>query len=200
MFRLVLVVFFGGERSDEAVHAHESPGIMVWPLRVLAVFSAIGGFIGIEGVYQQFARPEHAHHIEKFTGQLLEPFNSSPLGAFIGLGAVFFGFFLALGLYRGAAADPLPAKLGWLSRAMRNRFYFDELYENVLIPCTQEALASLANVIDRWIISGFAVRGTQGVTELFGRALRLFQTGNIQTYAFLLVAGVALVVCWVLMK
>ena len=37
------------------------------------------------------------------------------------LAAVIFGFFFALAFYRRADADPLPAKLGWLSRAMRNR-------------------------------------------------------------------------------
>ena len=37
------------------------------------------------------------------------------------------------------------------------------------------------------------VRGTHGVTELAGRALRMVQTGNLQTYAFLFALGVALV-------
>jgi hypothetical protein len=31
----------------------------------------------------------------------------------------------------------------------------------------------------------------QGTTELFGRGLRLVQTGNLQTYAFLFVIGLA---------
>ena len=104
------------------------------------------------------------------------------------------------GLYWRKLTDPLPEKLGWLSRAMRNRFYFDELYERVLIPCTQEALAEIADAVDRWIISGFVVRGTSGFTDLFGRALRLLQTGSIQTYAFLLAAGVALVLYFVLAR
>src|SRR6185437_4259389 len=119
-------------------------------------------------------------------------------GAFFGLGAVVFGFFLAMAAYWRAESDPLPAKLGWLSRAMRNRFYIDEFYERVLIPSTQELLAKLADLIDRGLIAGFAVRGSSGVTELFGRALRLFQTGSLQDYAFLLIAGVVLVLYWVL--
>ena len=108
-----------------------------------------------------------------FGQRLLEPFNASPLGAIFGLGAVIFGFAAACALYRGRLVDPLPEKLGWLSRAMRNRFYFDEFYENVLIPCTQEALAKVADAFDRWIIAGLGVRGAHGTTELVGRALRL---------------------------
>ena len=50
----------------------------------------------------------------------------------------------------------------------------------------------------RWIIAGLAVRGTHGTTELIGRALRQFQTGNLQTYAFLFALGVALVLYYVL--
>ncbi|MDB6109450.1 MAG: Proton-translocating NADH-quinone oxidoreductase, chain, partial [Pedosphaera sp.] len=85
-------------------------------------------------------------------------------------------------------------------RAMRNAFYFDDLYEKILIPCPQEALAKLADAIDRRIIAGFVVRGSQGTTELVGRALRLLQTGSLQTYAFLLVAGVAVVLYFILVR
>jgi NADH-quinone oxidoreductase subunit L len=75
---------------------------------------------------------------------------------------------------------------------MRNRFYFDEIYE-ALIAITQEFLAKVAEFVDRWVIAGLLVRGTHGTIEIVGRALRLVQTGNLQTYAFLFVAGVALV-------
>ncbi len=197
MFRLALVVFYGSEKSDAAGHAHESPRVMIWPLRVLAVFSIIGGLIGIENLYAAQFGAEGAP--AGFVAQLLAPFSVSPLGAFFGLFAVILGFSMALACYRGRVTDPLPEKLGWLSRAMRNRFYFDELYERVLIPCTQEAAAKLADAFDRWIISG-VVRFASGGTDLFGRALRLAQAGSIQVYAFSLVLGVAVVLYFVLEK
>jgi NADH-quinone oxidoreductase subunit L len=78
MFRLVFVVFYNGERSEEAGHAHESPGIIVWPLRVLAVFSAVGGVIGIEAIYKKQFEPEHVTEATGFIAQLLEPFNTQP--------------------------------------------------------------------------------------------------------------------------
>ena len=40
----------------------------------------------------------------------------------------------------------------------------------------------------------------RGGTDLSGRALRLVQTGNLQTYAFLFVLGVALLLYFVLGK
>jgi len=84
-----------------------------------------------------------------------------------------------------------------LSRAMRERFYFDELYA-ILIGLTHEPLARFADWFDRWIVAGLAVRGLHGTAELFGRALRLAQTGNVQTYAFLFVAGVVVLLLYAL--
>jgi NADH-quinone oxidoreductase subunit L len=55
-------------------------------------------------------------------------------------------------------------------------------------------LSQIADSIDRWLIAGLAVRGLSGVVEIAGRALRLVQTGSIQTYAFLFTAGVLLIV------
>ena len=47
--------------------------------------------------------------------------------------------------------------------------------------------------MDRWLVAGLLVRGTHGTTELAARALRLAQTGNLQTYALWFTLGVALV-------
>ena len=91
----------------------------------------------------------------------------------------------------------MPEKLGFLSRAMRDRFYFDEIYSG-LIAITHEAVSRFANWFDRWIIAGLGVRGLHGSTEIVGRALRLVQTGNLQTYAFLFVAGLVLILLFAL--
>src|SRR5262249_25644371 len=99
--------------------------------------------------------------------------------------------------YANASKDPLPQKLGILARWMRNRFYFDELYQATFIT-VHDRLAAVADWIDRWIIAGVVVRGSHGTTELIGRTLRLFQTGNLQTYAFLFVLGVAFLLYFVL--
>jgi NADH-quinone oxidoreductase subunit L len=200
MFRLAFVVFGGTPKSDAPGHAHESPDVMLWPLRILAVFSIIGGVIGIEHIYTVHFNPEAAAHPPGMFEELLAPFTGSLPAAALGLLAFGVGLAGAYSLYRGTQVDPLPGKLGWLSRAMRNRFYVDEFYENILIPSTQGALARLCDGVDRWIISGFFVRGAQGTTDLLGRLLRLAQTGSLQTYAFLLAAGVAVVLYLILAR
>ncbi len=189
MFRLVFVAFLGSERTEAAGHAHESPWVMIWPLRVLAVFSSIGGVIGAEALFGGFYEQgvEHPHGV---TGQLFYPFAHAPVAALIGLGAVAVGFVAAMRLYSRADEDPLPSRIGAFARWMRDKFYFDELYERTVIKL-QDTTAAVVDWFDRWLVGGAAVRGTAAFTGLVGQALRLAQTGSLQTYAFLLVLGVA---------
>ena len=52
--------------------------------------------------------------------------------------------------------------------------------------------------IDRWLVEGLCIGLVRGGTDLTGRALRLVQTGNLQTYALVFVLGVALVLWFVI--
>jgi NADH-quinone oxidoreductase subunit L len=199
MLRLVLVAFLGAPRSKVAEHAHESPGVMTVPLIALAVPSLLAGLWGIGRAYGSQFGLEEGVASSGWLNEILVPFSHAPAAAFGGLAAVALGALAAWTLYARAKKDPLPTTLGALADAMRNRFYFDELYAR-LIALTQESLATVANAVDQWVIAGFVVRGAQGTTELFGRALRLVQTGNLQTYAFFFVIGVAVVLFLMLGK
>jgi NADH-quinone oxidoreductase subunit L len=197
MFRLFFVAFLGSPRTEKAKHAHESPAVMSWPLLVLAVFAVIGGVIGINEIYNSQFAPEVAGG--SFGQRLIEPFTKSPVGAIVGLSMVFIGLFGAFALYRDVAEDSLPSKLGGLATAMKNRFYFDEFYESTFIRA-HDLIATICGLIDRWLLEGFIIGAIRGGTSLSGRSLRLLQSGNLQTYAFLLVLGVALVLYFVLGK
>jgi NADH-quinone oxidoreductase subunit L len=194
MFRLFFVAFVGEPRDEHAAHAHESPAVMIWPLRILAVLAIFGGVLGLDRyIGQAFPAGEHAAHSLSFAEALVDPFGHSPAAAFFGLFATMIGFSIAWAAYSGAKSDPLPGALGWVTRWMRDRFYFDEIYQ-FLIKVTHDAVASLADAFDRWIVSGLCVRGLHGSVELCGRVLRLSQSGNLQTYAFFLVAGLVVVI------
>ena len=207
MFRLFFVAFVGEPKTHEAEHAHESPGVMVWPLRILAVASLVAGAAGLNWIFEwQFNPPsettvvlDNPSGFEYVVGNAIAPFFHSPIAAFGGLIAVLIGFLAAKAFYSKAKSDPLPAKLGALSRAMQNRFYFDEIYEATVIRA-HDASAAVVDWIDRWIVEGFCIGLVRGGTDLTGRALRLVQTGNLQTYAFLFVLGVAVVLWFVLGK
>jgi NADH-quinone oxidoreductase subunit L len=241
MFRLFFVAFVGEPKTHEAGHAQESPGVMIWPLRILAVLAIFGGVLGVgeilnkhffdNGLFHAVSQEVHTAtgaaqmntlQIDLAAGQtrsippdafvsiygeetllqrIIEPLSSASLmiAMAAGLLAVVVGFVAARALYGKAKSDPLPAKLGALSRAMANRFYFDEIYEATVIRI-HDTIAAISDWIDRWIVEGFCIGLVRGGTDLTGRALRLVQTGNLQTYAFLFVLGVAVVLWFVLGK
>jgi NADH-quinone oxidoreductase subunit L len=196
MFRLFYVAFVGKPKTEAAGHAHESPAVMTWPLIMLAVFAVIGGVIPISDIY-----------LAQFTGEtpnlsliqrILEPLHA-PIPMFAGLAAVAIGWFVARALYQNATNDPLPAKLGGFATAMKNRFYFDEFYEATFIRA-HDFIAAVMDWIDRWVVNWGGIGLVRGGTDFTGRALRLMQTGNLQTYAFLFALGVAVVLWLVLGK
>jgi NADH-quinone oxidoreductase subunit L len=197
MFRLFYVAFVGGPKTEVAKHAHESPAVMTGPLIVLAVFAVIGGVIPISDIYlAQFSPGESGASLAQ---RIVEPFAHSPIGALIGIAFVAAGFFAARALYQNATNDPLPAKLGGFATAMKNRFYFDEIYEATFIRA-HDFIAAVMDWIDRWLVDWACIGLVRGGTDFSGRALRLMQTGNLQTYAFLFALGVAVVLWLVLGK
>jgi NADH-quinone oxidoreductase subunit L len=177
MVRLVVVAFLGKARGEAAGHGHESPTVMTAPLVLLAVASVIAGY-GF--VAERFFRFDHgAHH------GMLVPLLAG--GAFVA------GSALAFFLYRGRAKDPV------LVPAFANKFYFDEIYAG-LVRWTHDLVATASAFIDRWVVDGLFVQGTARLVYGFGFALRLFQMGNLQAYAFLFGAGSVALIYFVVFR
>ena len=189
MCRLVIVTFFGSARTEAADHAHEVGGSMKWPLVVLAVPSLMIAWLPLG---DRLAGHFDAHYHSHGGDVLFGPFNHNALAAFFGQFAFMLGLSASVAVYWGKSRDPLPGMLGGLSRGMRHKFYFDEIYETLFVPL-HDAVSAVADWVDRWIFSGLIVRGVTGLTDLVGRSLRLVQTGSLQTYTFLFAAGVVVV-------
>ena len=196
IFRLFFVVFFSKEKSDHAEHAHESGPIITLPLVILAVFALIGGFIGIPGIYH-YNFPVEGEKPAGLLATFIEPFITAPLTAGLGVLVFLAGIFLAYSLYRNADTDPLPAKLGGLATLMKNKFYFDEIYQATFVRA-HDFIAAVADWIDRWLVEWLCIGFVRGGTDLTGKTLRYLQSGNLQTYAFLFVLGVAVALYFVL--
>jgi len=190
MTRCVIVTFFGEARSDHAKETEEVPGEMVVPLVILALLSiGLGwGFIGLSGFTEGFSKwKDLAAHSDA-------AHNAAMIGGTI---AVTIGLTAGWKIYHGSETDPLPEKLKDVAQWMSDKFYLDELY-GFLNRWTQEKLSFAADWFDRWIIAGLGVKGTSGAVDITGCLLRLFQTGNVQTYALLTVIGLLFILALIL--
>ena len=88
-------------------------------------------------------------------------------------------------------ADPA-AVLGAAAPVLARAFYVDELYDAAFVRPTR-ALARWVRVGDRDVVDAW-VRGSGTGSRWLGAALRLTQTGNVQTYLTVLLAGAVLAV------
>jgi NADH-quinone oxidoreductase subunit L len=177
VIRMLVIVFFGNPRTEEARESHESPPVMFGPQIVLAILATLGGF---------------AFFARNFLPLPVEKQGASFVSA-LAIVAVILGAGLAIAIYRGRSSDPVDIKL------LRHKFYFDEFY-SWLIRWSQELLARVSAFIDRWIIDAGAVGGSSRGTWGLGAVLRLIQVGNLQAYAFLFGLGVVALIYFAVIR
>jgi NADH-quinone oxidoreductase subunit L len=173
MGRLFWVAFWG---KDDHGHAHESPAVMTLPLIVLAILSAVGGFIGIP--------------------HLLYP-NAEPLTlniniALISSAAAVIGLVVSFMIYGNRPAqDPLESKLGGIYPALKNKYYFDALY-GWYVNTVQQNFAKFLFWSEQTFIVRIGVHGLADLAKSSGQALRQLQNGLVQFYALVVVLGTLL--------
>ena len=184
MTRLWCVAFCGPKRTDH--HAHESPAGMTIPLIILAFFAVVAGFAGFPGLEHGFSHYisfNHGHHEFHVWLAIV-----SSIVGFSGIGAGWF-------LYgrKHVTTDILQPTLGRFYKILENKYYFDEFYQ-LIIDNVYNRLAAFCNWCEVNLVIGFGVNGIAFLSRRSGDILRKSQTGKVQTYAFILVAGLSAVV------
>lgn len=200
MFRLLFMTFYGASRVEpvKAHHLHESPPVMTVPLIVLAIFSIIGGWVGLpEGIlwgdaFERFLAPI-APSMTPGLGAAAAGAGLSPQAASaIALTVALIGIAIAWICYLQNPGLParLAESLRGLYRLLFDKYYIDELY-NLLVgrPLFWISQFVLFRGIDAGVIDGVVDATGLGV-EGSGEALRRAATGNVQDYAFAYLLGV----------
>jgi NADH-quinone oxidoreductase subunit L len=215
--RQIFLTFAGKPRTEAAEHAPESVPSMVWPLGILAVFATFLGLVGMPWANQFFnligaeadMAGHHLHHGE---------FNWLVAG--ISTAAAVLGWLVAWLIYGRkpltVPVDPLEKPLGPVYALLKNKYYFDEIYQALIVgpavglgrQCARfdrtvvdgivNAVGSFGRRLSSWlkraidnpIVDG-AVNGVGWVVTQAGEFMRSTQTGNVQNY--LLVAAVTVV-------
>jgi NADH-quinone oxidoreductase subunit L len=203
MTRLVVLTFFGKSRMSAEVehHVHESPRTMTIPLVVLAAGSLLVGFLGTPAFlglgpnrFEQWLEPVFAttEHAAVGTPAVHEPAVEWGLMlASLALAAV-----AALAAWRVYTRRPeLPEKvarsLGGFYRLARDKYRVDEAYDAAIVrPLVGGSRRVLFGFVDQRIIDAL-VNLTGNVTRFTGHLVAFVQTGQVQTYALVLLLGVA---------
>lgn len=200
MTRLMALTFWGKSRVDKHVHPHESPGIMTFPLCVLAVLSLFAGWLCVpHGV--STVLPGHPHNLlDEWIHPLLGKFDmghGSLQTEFMLMGIVLSGVavsvMLAVFIYivKPQMADSLSEKLKFPYRLLYNKYWVDEAYFKTLINPLIRFSQVLWEKIDVRIID----RMTYSVSEMVknaGGGLRMLQSGNMQIYALYVLIGLVM--------
>jgi NADH-quinone oxidoreductase subunit L len=209
MFRLYFLTFHGPSRVPEEVkhHIHESPNSMTVPLMILAVLSAVGGFIQIPLVeggqrLERFLEPvfedaaalipaAHAAHAESAEILLMA----------ISLAVALVGIFVA---YKFYVADPeiprrLAAQARGLYRLVFNKYWVDEAYDAMVVQPIYRGSVALWQKFDAAVIDG-AVNGIGRQIERGAGLLRAAQVGYVQVYAMILTLGAVVVIGYLALR
>ncbi len=176
MTRAFVVAFLGKHRSENADHAHEVGPLMFVPLVLLAGMAI--GSAWLTGTLH--AMDPRAHAEGHGEGHLII------LGASIA--SLVLGLIAGFVLYKGKDEDPLSIPL------LKNRFYIDGFYDNVLVRYFQDAFAAIVHFFDELLINGLLVGGLSRGAASVGNLFRKVQSGELQGYAFAFGLGVILVI------
>ncbi len=217
-FRLYFLVFHGKERFRDVAHdhahghddhahghghggePHESPWVVTFPLIMLAIPSAVAGYVLIQPLlYGHFfqgaifvnaaAHPAMADLAEHFHGALamtLHGFTTLPLWlAVAGFATAYYAYMVNLNFPR-----TVQRALGPVYTILDHNYYFDWFNEHVLSAAARLLGKGLWKGGDVGLIDGLLVNGTARAVGWTARVVRLLQTGYIYYYALAMIAGV----------
>lgn len=203
-WRLLIMTFHGASRADEKTlaHVHESPAWMTVPLAVLALGAVFAGYLGYD-LFVGPARdsfwgasiavlPDHdalanAHRVPVWVK--LSPVAAAVLG-------------VAFAWYCYSARPDLPARaarrLPWLYSFLRDKWYFDELYDRLFVRPARRLGRGLWKDGDGALIDGLGPDGIAAAARLLARRIGALQSGYVYHYAFAMLIGAAAFVSWYL--
>jgi NADH-quinone oxidoreductase subunit L len=195
MLRCYYLAFEGSSRADHpGPHAHESPAVMTVPLVILAVFAVAIGFVGVppeHGTFHRFVGPLFAAAAESAG-------HAAPVGemamALVSLLIAATGVLIALLCYRWRPElpDRLAGQYPTVYRILLHKYYVDEWYDALLVDPIKRAALWLWRRFDEPVVDG-AVNGVGSLVRAGGAILRHLQTGYVMNYVLSFLAGVVVV-------
>ncbi len=178
VFKIYFGIFWGQDRKYEK-KPHESPGSMTGPLLILALLSAVVGFIP----FSEFVAPDKVPY---------ETHLHYSLAAIASLVALL-GIFLAWLFYKktNELPDRYAQRFGVFYKWAFRKFYIDEVYLFVTKKILFNQVAHRFARFDRRFVDGTMV-GIGNSTVWTSSKIKGLQSGRVQDYAYGFVVGAVL--------
>jgi NADH-quinone oxidoreductase subunit L len=226
IFRLIFLTFYGESRwtGKAGPGPHESPRVMMAPLRVLALLAIAGGYLGLPlalggggwfGRFLETSVGSREAHPSSGTELLLMVLSSSVAAASIGI-----AYFIYV-KRQGEPARRLAERFRRLYRVVSRKYYVDEAYRALFVggalaagrasawfdahvidglvngaAALARGLSRVSMLFDGRIVDG-AVNGVGRVHLAVSSGLKRLQTGFVYNYALAVVLGVVLILALV---
>ena len=179
MGRLLTLTFLGRYRGQDPGGMHEAPWSMRLPLVLLAIGSAVVGFVPVPETLQPVFRlpaPE-GHH-----GPLVPVLATVAAG--LGLAAAYYLYAMYGGLATRIAESARAVR-----RVLEEKYGFDRLFDWL---AARVVVEGSERVLWRGLDAGFIDAAVNGAARAVGAAsgaVRLAQTGLVRAYALLILGG-----------
>jgi NADH-quinone oxidoreductase subunit L len=202
-FRAYFMTFWGDERipHEAGHHAHESPLVMVVPLIVLAAGAVLVGMIF--GPTQLFAGVLEQRWMEPTFHAFLPAHVEHGMNVVVMLGGTIFalaGAALAWLMY--VRQPELPGQVAHSMavgyEASRSRFYLDEIYMALIVQ-PLAALSYFCRLLDQYLVDEL-VDLIGKLPSMLGKFFGFLQNGLVQSYALMMILGLALFLVSMLLR
>jgi NADH-quinone oxidoreductase subunit L len=206
MFRAIIMTFFGKDNVPAKLKhgIHEPPFTMAIVLIILGLSSVVAGFIGLPQVladkvgmgspFFSFLEPVFGHHALKagVTHQTELMFMA------ISIAIAFGGIFLAWVFYglNPALPEAIKKKAGCIYTAISQGYYFDAIYEKVIVKSLDTLSESVLYTIAEKLLNYVTIVKAGATARYSANLLSRMQSGNVQSYVLYALAGLALIIWW----
>ena len=186
IFRVYFYTFIGKTRSPEA-HPHESPPMMILPLLILATLALGGGVLGPwvdEFLAPVFGREVHHHH----DGALETIALVAGIGGIVTAALLYVTGKKRMELIKEAFAP--------LYDLLFHKYYIDEIYDLLIVKPTKAIGAFLEEKAEKQGID-FAVDQLGIQVKEVSRGIGVWQSGKVRSYALNMIAGMVIILLFV---
>jgi NADH-quinone oxidoreductase subunit L len=210
-FRMFIMTFLGKERMDHHTqeHLHESPWVVTVPLVLLAIPSAMIGWITVKpmlfgGFFENAIRVATQNNVLEHLGEEFHGSLGFVLSAVISpaIGLATLGVLMAFVFFywKPEWADAAERRLKVIHTILIDKYGFDWFNEHVIMAGARLLGGGLWRVGDQAIIDGGLVNGSARTVGWLSSVMRYAQSGYLYHYAFAMILGLASLLMWLVWR